>query len=744
MPDTVLAEPREKTDKEIDLLEKYLEQLHDDSDNSEDQRDKANEDMRFIHVTGGQWEGFLEDDFEDRVKLQFDITTPYKNRFIGEWNQNRVEVDYKPDDEATTNDDADLLNGVRKADFKNNAGKLATDNAVDEVATCGYGCFKLATEFEDEGDPENEKQKIVFRPIHNAYHSVIWDSSSKWIDKRDARWVNELTSFTPDAFKEAYPDFEPVSAFEPEDRAWLNPHSESNHDFVFIATRYERIKSVEKVFIYKILDADPKAGEKLIEVWDEKDHELIKDELKENEFREFVRERKVKRWHVEKTVFSGEDILEKSKRIAGRFLPIIAIYGYRGWVDGVEWYKGLVRPLKDAQRMFNMQISQLAENSTSSGQEKPIFTPEQMLGDIGKLWADVNNKPYLLANAILDAEGNPIHTGPIGYLKPAQLDQATAELMRIVPAYIQQVTGGAPQDTLDPDASGKAINALLKRENLNTQDISDNIVNSFVWSGVVYESMVQDVYTSKRMIRTIGKDGADAQKFLRKVVQDSQTGKLVESNNLSGKKFRVDSDIGPQTDTLREQTVEQLKGMLDALKETEAGAKYTPAVIAMILSNIRGSGLEPLQKMVRQDMILQGLQKPETDEEIAFVQAQQQPKDDPQAELVKAAALQAEGEAKERASKVADNLASAQKKQAEIEKIISDIKINEAKALAGLKNDKVDMVEKLIQEINSKLEKNELDNAKQVKELSQALSAKKKEFQVVRGEDGKVESLVAG
>ena len=658
---------------EASQLHQFKQDIIKDADVVSDQRDKANEDMRFINVSGGMWEGFLEDEFSDRTKLEFDIISNYINRFIGQWNQNRIGVEYKPDDSDTSDDDAELLNGIYRADFRQFSGKMSVDHAVDEVATCGYGCFKLAAKFEDEEDPENENQRIQWRPIYNSYNSIYWDAAAKRIDKRDARYVTELIPFTEETFPIAYPGKNPTSAYQPENRSFQN-FERSQPNIIYVGARYEVIRKKESVFVYNNLQS----GE--IETYNKEDHALIKDELKKDQFRNFVRERKVTRQHIEKTVFSGDDILEKSKRLAGKWIPIIPIYGYRTYVDGVEWYRGLVRKLMDAARLFNMQVSQLAENSASMGQEVPIFDPDQVQGDIADLWADRNNKPYLLARSLRDNDGNIIQHGPTGYLKPAQLDGSTDALMQLVPAFVQDVTGGAPQDTLDPDASGKAIQALQKREDLNTQIINDNIANSIEWSGEVYQSMASEIYTSQRIIRTVGQDGTESESQLLKTVMDEKTGRLVESNNLSGKKFRSYADVGPQYDTLREQTVEDLKGMLESMINIPGGEQYLPAILSTLLDNITGVGLGPLKDMNRRNMLIQGLVKPETDEEKEFLAQMSQPQEDPNQELIAAATEQQLAEARNLDSDSLDNAASANLKQAQTQKVLADIQVDQSKA----------------------------------------------------------------
>ena len=111
------------------------------------------------------------------------------------------------------------------------------------------------------------------------------------------------------------------------------------------------------------------------------------------------------------------------------------------------------------------------------------------------------------------------------------MDAPNQALRQLVPACVQDTTGGAPQDTLDPNMSGKALNAIRKRENLNTQVISDNISNAIEWGGEVYQAMASEIYTRGGMVRTISQDGTHGKQDLQKTILDEETGKLIESNS---------------------------------------------------------------------------------------------------------------------------------------------------------------------------------------------------------------------
>lgn len=628
-------------------LADFKKQIGEDADAMDDQREKANEDMRFVNVDGGTWEGWYEETFNhvDRVKLELDIISNPLQRFIGEWNQNRTGVDFKPDDAGTTKDDSELLNGKYRADFRDNSGGVSTDNAVMECATVGFGCFKLANEFDDEGDPENENQHIEWRPIYNAYNNVIWDKSALRIDKRDANHCTVLKQYTRNSFKAEYPDSNPVSAYVPDGMAFGGRTASGLQDIeiIYVATRYEIKKKKTTVFVYNNLQTDK------IETFQKDDHEKIKDELDKDEARVFVRKRQVIHQTCEKTVFSGDEILEETRRIAGKYIPVISFYGYHAFVDGTERYRGIVRKLKDAQRLFNVQVSQLAENSAGAGQDTPIFLREQMTNkDVQGAWADKNNLAYLIVDAAHDSEGKIIAPGPIGYDKPPALDQSTAALLSIVPNHINAVSGFETGEAINKEASGKAIRALMKRENMNTQVINDNIANAIEWSGEVYQAMAQDIYTSPRLVRTLQRDGTDSTEMLLQPVLDEETGTYIESNDLRNKKFKSYADVGPQYDSVREETVETMKELIPILQETEGGAEYTPIALAVLMDNVVGTGLDPLKEFNRKKMLSLGLVKPQTDEEKALLQQQQQAAQQPNPEqaLVEAAAQKELSEAR--------------------------------------------------------------------------------------------------
>jgi hypothetical protein len=628
------------------------------------------------------------------VRLEFPLITNFTTRLLGEWNKNRMGVDFKPgDNPKTTDKEAKLMNGIYRRDFNSfGSGKKALDNAVAEAITCGYGAIKLGEKFVDKTDPENELTDIEFRTIHNAYNAVFWDNASQEMDKSDARHVNVLTRYTRETFKEKFPDATPSSAYDPENFHISNTSGNRINDVdaaIYVATRYHRTKFKQKVFVYFNSATQEK------ELFDEEDHEEKLSEIRKNPSLKKIRERTIEIEGIEKAVFSGDEIFEEPKFITGQRLPIAPLYAHRGYVDGEEWYRGVVRPLKDSGRVFNSLMSQLMETSASSNADIPIMTPEQMENELAQQqWANPGDQSYLLLDNVTDEDGKIIQSGPVGYLKARQVDPSSGMLLQLIPQILDKLMGGAPQETFDSNTSGKAIAAIKKVQDLATQPIMENFSTGIQWIGVIYFSKAVETYATNRMMRIVGIDGTETSVELMKNVFDTKTGKVIQTNNIKDQEFRVYSDVGPQYETLREQEVEEDKAMLAAMQNIPGSEQFAMVTLSNMFINSTGPGSESKRKIGRRNLILMGVLEPETDEEIQMFQqaTQQQQESNSQEDLVKAATAQAAGEAqkfiseaKNLDSKSLDNLASSELKKTQAVKNIVELSLNQAKTQSDIR-----------------------------------------------------------
>jgi hypothetical protein len=657
------------TVKDDELLDRFKIEFESDYKVSEEQRDNANEEYRFFTVPGGQWEGFLESAYEGRAKLELDQTGFYVYRTYGQWTQNKTSIRFSPDDGETSKDDAELLNGLYRRDFRRNNGNVALGNAVLEVFGSGTGAFHISTEYEDDESFDNDLMNCSFNPIHDAFAMIAWDSGAQRIDKRDAGHCTLIKEYSRKAFEKKYPNVSPTDAAVPTDRREFNW---TQGDSVFVAIRYE-VKKEEK-WGFKLID--PLTGA-IEELFVEVDDGSVEREAKRTGM-EVSRKKKIKRQYVVKSVFTGDCFIEKEKRIPGKYIPIIQLYGYRYFIDGVEYYHGLVRKNMDAQRLFNMEVSLVSEQASKANQRIPLFDPQQMKGLENHWKADLSKKNYMLARPIKDKQGNIIHSGPTGYLEPSVMDESARNLIEMTSTFIQSGTGGAPQETLDTDASGKALNALIKQIDLNTQPVMENISTAMKWAGEVYRWIAKDIYAKQRTVNTLGIDGKEKPVMLMQQVMDEDTGEMKAVNDLSRGRFEVIPDTGPGYETQREEMIEVLKDILGSLTPDNP---YYSVVLAMLIENLDGPGIEDLKNHVRKDLIAKGVKKPETPEEEQMLEALTN-QEDPQQQLIEAATNQQNAEAEGLAAKAVKDMADAELKRAKAAETAQDIGLKKIESLS--------------------------------------------------------------
>lgn len=615
----------------------------------EEQRDQANAELRFCTVTGGQWEGWLETHYQDRSKIELDQVSDYLYRTYGQWVENRLSVNYEPDDDATSDEDAELLDGLFRRDMRKDNGYLAVDSAVFESMACGIGAWHLSTRYADEEDPEDDSQDIFVEQINNAYSMVAFGPARR-VDKADATRCTILFPYTRQAFEEKWPDAQVVSAAAPDDRSWFNW---SNRNLVYVACRYD----VRVTNVTMHTWAHPVTGE--IERLTDKELEDDRAELVNAGFQE-IKVKRIRQRQVFKTLFCGGDILEPEKRIAGKYIPVIPVYAYRSFVDGVEYYHGVIRKRMDSQRLLNMSASLLAEEAAYNHEPKPLVAPEQVQGLESHWAADRHNKPYLPIHPLRNDDGEIQVPGILGTLEGARLGQAAQSLIEITSNFIQQGTGGAPQDTLDTDASGKAINAVLKRVDLNTRPVFDNISAAMKHFGEVYRCMAAEVYRDNRSMKLPNEKG-DVRGVRLMEMRASPDG-ITYGNDPARGKFNVVVDTGPSYETQREETIVALKDIAQALGPQHP---LTSIVISQIIQLLPQQGMSDIKEYVRKQLLVQGAVKPETEEEMAMVQAAMQPKEDAQAQWLKAAAI-------EQQTQAARNAKELQKIDSEIQENLAD------------------------------------------------------------------------
>ena len=620
-----------------------------------DERLQCLQDRRFYSLSGSQWEGPLWDQFENKPKFEVNKIHLSVIRIINEYRNNRITVDFVSKDGEENDKLADVCDGLYRADENDSVANEAYDNAFEEAVGGGFGAWRLRTAYEDEEDPEDDRQRIKIEPIFDADSSVFFDLGAKRQDKSDAKYCFVVTSMTRQAYKDTWGD-DPTDwpkIIHQYEFDWCTP------DVVYVAEYYKVEERSETIRIFQNISGE----EERYSQADFANDEMLEETLLAVGSLE-VRQKRVKRKKVRKYVMSGGKVLEDAGYIAGKCIPVVPVFGKRWFVDNIERCMGHVRLAKDAQRLKNMQLSKLGEISALSSVEKPILVPEQVAGH-QMMWAEDNLKdyPYLLINPVTDQNGNQAISGPVAYTKSPNIPPAMAALLQITEQDMQDILGNAQgADKMVSNVSGKAVEMIQARVDMQTFIYMSNFAKGMKRCGEIWLSMAKDVYTeSKRRMKTLTQTGETDVVELMQPTIDQETGEIVMANDLGAAAFDVNVDVGPSSSSRKAATVRALTGMLQITQDPE-----TAQVLgAMAMMNMEGEGIEDANSYFRKKLLRMGVVQPTDKEKEELMAEMQNTPQDPNTMYLQAAAANEEAKAAKARADTVETIANSELRRAQ-------------------------------------------------------------------------------
>lgn len=627
---------------------------------SDEARTEATNDLYFSRVS--QWDDWLSDYTTLQYRGQFDVVRPVVRKLVAEMRRNPIDVLFRPKDGADPNS-ADVLMGMYRTDMRHNTAKISVNIAVREQIEAGVGAWRLITEYEDQ-DPTSNNQVIRRVPIHEACTHVVWDSNSKQMDKSDAMHCTVINAMSRDGWKafaekNGFDDDE-IPSFQNPDMNWLFPWLTS--DVVYVGEYYEVEEKKETVFIYQ----DPLTGEPVS--YFQRDIKDVIDELADKGMVK-VAEKKVKRRRVYKSIITCTSILKNREPIAGEHIPIVPVFGEWSFAGDKEVYEGVVRLTKDGQRLRNMIMSFNADIVARTPKKKPIFWPEQIEG-YEYMYGGNDDYPYYLLNRT-DENNGDLPVQPISYMENPEVPQANAYMLEAATNSVSQVaTMGVDAEAANGQVAFDTVNQLNMRADLETFVFQDNLATAMRRDGEIYQSMVNDIYDVPRQVMMTLEDGTEKQVQLLTQAVDYQTGTVVTLNDIRGR-YECYTDTGPSFQSMKEQNRAEIQ---ELLAKVPPGTPEWQMLLLQYFTLLDGKGVEMMREYANKQLVMMGLKKPETPEEMQMVQQAQQQPEQPSAEQMQAQGVLLTGQA---------DLLNAQVKQQQLQvdaaKVESANQLNQAK-----------------------------------------------------------------
>jgi len=574
------------------------------------QRSFAIRDMIFVHAEDGQWDEDAIERRRDRPRYTINRIAGAIDQIVGDQRQNRIAVKVSPRDEANEKL-ADIFTGLIRNIEQASSAVNAYDQAFDETVTGGYGGWRILTDFDAD---DSFDQEIHIEPINSAASSLYFDPNAKRYDKRDAEYAFLVTYMSEEAFKTAYPDTAVVDFQQ----------SLAETSFRSSWFKGDRVRVAEYWFKEPInkeigLLSDGR-------VIDLKEEEAVLDELN-NIGVTIIQRRTVESHKIKTVIMSGAELLTDVQDWAGKFIPLVPLFGKSAVVDGERFTRGIVRMAKDAQRIYNYATSSAVEATALTPKDPIWITPKQAEGNEAKLRRfPTQNSPFMLYNPDPNAPGAPQRGGA------PQLQTALLQQISQAATDIHSTTGLEPASlgNVPELKSGKAIRAQQAMGDRGAFVFRDNLAKSIAYTGEILVDLLPRIYDTERVVQILGVDGVNESVTINQPefdeinqpIIDQQTGEQVIVNDLSQGKYTISIKTGPSFATKREETVEQLvmlAGQSPIIQEL---------ALDLIVKNMDLNGGEEIERRIRKRMITQQIVEP-TPEETQELGLDQPPAPDP-------------------------------------------------------------------------------------------------------------------
>lgn len=595
------------------------------------QRDASLAERRFATIPGAQWEGSLADQFQNRPRIEINMAHLAIIRVEDEWRNNRVTATFTSQNGSVDDTLADTCDALFRADELDSTAQEAYDNAVSEAIGGGFGAVRLRACYEDEYALDSDYQRIRFEPITDADSTVFFNIDAKLQDKSDATMCWVLLPMSRDAYVDKYGEIPTAWSDGLPTRQWsfdwVHP------DVVYVAEFFKVEDKTETLLIFEDISG---GKERLTEAQLTQQTEPVLDDAgnpddaatlamgiaqRQAIGTKLVDSKPVKSRRVHKYILGGSEVLEDCGLLPGREIPIIPVYGKRWFVGGIERFMGHTRLSQDSQRLLNMQVSRIAETAGRSSDSKPIFHPEQIIGQ-ESLWANDNleNFPFLLINKMTDANGMPMPGGPVGQTQPTPIAPATAALLQITQHALDQLLGsGQNPEAIMSNVSGKALSFAAQRLDARAYIFLSNAAKMIRRVGQVWLSMAREIYVepSRTMQGVDGQGGQHAIQLMRPAM--SPDGSTTYSNDMTLANCKVSVEVGPTAGSQRQALVDTLVHLLQVTQDP----MQQHVIGAMILMNVEGEGMADFHEYQRKRLLTLGIGKPTEQDKADMAQAQQ-------------------------------------------------------------------------------------------------------------------------
>jgi portal protein len=541
--------------KESDIFEEARDRLKIATDAESDNRTLAKEDLLFAEGEG-HWdqEGVTSASMET-PELVINLTDARVRRVVNNMKQQRPRGKAHPVGEGADVDTAKVINGIgRHIEYRSEAS-VAYDLAGDMAVRAGWGYARLVVEYLA---PNSFQKDLRILPIDNIF-SVFMDPSAVMPTACDANWCLVTVLMARTEYKRRYPRADNVS--------WSDNSRDYAQDWedkeeLRLAEYFRIREKSEKLYLIRSVNGEYARFQT----------ELPKS-LPAGDV--IIHERESARRSIEWFQLNGTKVIQR-EILPGTWIPVVRCAGNAINIDGKISRRGMVRAMKDPQRMVDYGEVAKIKRLGLAPQAPWVVAEGQIEGH--PEWSNTNREPIPVLTykpVTVQTEQGEVVLPPPQRQPPAQIEAGFSEFVQGMRANLNDVSGmpNEPgQDMQGQVVSGRAID---KRQRLSDQShfqYYDNqtLMIAHLWR-IILEYIPVTYHEKGRIQRIIGEDGMPSMETLNEKTEEAGVTKL--KNDITVGRYDVVMDTGPGYDTKREEGAQNLIDLLGVAPLAEIIAK---------------------------------------------------------------------------------------------------------------------------------------------------------------------------
>jgi hypothetical protein len=446
-------------------------------------RREALDDLRFARL-GEQWPASVrrERELDGRPCLTINRLPAFIRQVVNDARQNKPAIVVHPAGDGADPATAEVFNGLIRHIEQSSDAEVAYDTALDFAVTGGFGYFRINTRYAAD---DTFDQDLAVERVANPF-SIYGDPNGTAADSSDWNCAFVVDTLPKAAFEARWKGADAVDWSADSYAALNSPWLDGER--VMVAEHWRR-EAVQRAIV-ALSDGQ------VVEVAVYEKQKAMFDALGVSVV---GRPRQVASHKVTQRIMTGAEVLE-TVEWAGRYIPIVPVYGEELHMDGRRRLRGLVRDAKDPQRMFNYwrttstELVALAPKTPFIGRKGAFET------DSAK-WATAN----IATHAYIEYDGpEPPMRQPLGGAPAGAIQEAlsASDDMKSIMGLYDASLGARSNET-----SGKAILMRQREGDVSTFHYIDNLNRAMRHAGRILLDLIPKVYSTPRVVRILGPDG---------------------------------------------------------------------------------------------------------------------------------------------------------------------------------------------------------------------------------------------